>query len=160
MLCRTQCFLFLLLFLFPGDALAWPGYVVSVSDGDTIAIAPEHGGTIVKVRLHGIDAPERNQPDGQSARVFVVNTALFQIVDVQETQGKDRYGRTVAVVVLRGGESLQAALLNAGLAWVWPRYCRNCQEWQALQDEARSYGRGLWGSPEPVPPWQWRQRKK
>ena len=75
-------------------------------------------------------------------------------------QGVDRYGRVVAVVWLPGGESLQAALLRAGLAWVWPRYCKDCEKWQALQDAARATGKGLWWEPDPTPPWEWRRRKQ
>ena len=150
----------LCILLLPAPAWAWPARVVAVSDGDTITVEPTDGGNRIKVRLHGIDAPEKDQPGGEPARAFVVQAALYKAVEVEPTlQGKDRYGRTVAVVVLPGGESLQAALLRAGHAWVWPRYCRGCGEWEVLQEEARAAGRGLWINLNPVPPWEWRRKE-
>ncbi len=132
---------------------------LAVMDGDTITVEPDKGGERVKVRLHGIDAPEARQPYGRAAKDFVIKAVLFRSVELQESpQKRDRYGRTVAVVLLPGGESLQAVLLRAGLAWVWPRYCVNCAAWQAAQDEARLAGRGLWAQTAPVPPWEWRRR--
>lgn len=90
------------------------------------------------MRLQGVDAPERDQPYGEAARAYVFAVALYKAVDVEPMpQGIDRYGRVVAVVYLPGGESLQATLLRAGLAWVWPRYCKNCHGWQEIQDTAR-----------------------
>ena len=152
--------IFLLLLAVPCEAWAWPARVVAVSDGDTITVEPEAGGERIKVRLHGIDAPERRQPAGEASRAYVFDVALYQTVQVEPTpQGKDHFGRVVAIVVLPSGESLQAALLRAGWAWVWPRYCRNCPEWKALQEEARLAGRGLWSSPEPIPPWEWRKMR-
>ena len=151
----------ILLLLLPDSAWAWDARVVEVIDGDTIDVEPVAGGKRTRVRLHGIDAPEIRQPHGQAARDFVSKAVLFQAVGIDETpQKQDGYGRTVATVVLPDGGSLQAALLRAGLAWVWPRYCRNCDDWQALQDNARQAGRGIWRQPKPVPPWKWRKRQR
>lgn len=157
---RTRILLIILLLLIPLPARAFPARVVAIADGDTITVEPLNGGARIKVRLHGIDAPERGQPHGEAARVHVFAIALYKVVEVEPTpQGRDRYGRIVAVVRLPGGESLQAVLLRAGLAWVWPRYCKSCGEWQAIQDAARAAGRGLWLEPAPTPPWEWRKQK-
>ena len=143
-----------------GHAWAWDARVVNVVDGDTIDVEPVAGGERTRVRLHGIDAPEARQPHGQAAREFVIKAVLFREVEIEETpQKRDGYGRTVAVIIMPDGESLQAALLRAGLAWVWPRYCRNCDDWQELQDTARSAGRGLWIDITSLPPWKWRPGK-
>ena len=158
---RTQLFLIIFLLLLPLPTHAFPARVVAVADGDTITVEPANGGARIKVRLHGIDAPERAQPHGEAARAYVFALALYKIIEVEPTpQGVDRYGRVVAVVRLPGGESLQAALLRAGLAWVWPRYCKDCGEWRAIQDAARATGKGLWWEPDPTPPWEWRRRKQ
>ena len=150
-------FLLSLALIHPAHAV--PARIVSVIDGDTIDVELAAGGDRIRIRLFGIDAPERKQPGGEAARVFMF-AFLFQTVAI-EPQGKrpDRYGRTVTTVYLPGGESLQALLLEAGLAWVWPRYCRDCEEWQNLQDAARSQGRGLWASPGAMPPWEWRRKR-
>ena len=142
-------------------ALAEPYRVVDVADGDTITIEPKSGGARAKVRLHGIDAPELGQPYGQAAKSFVVKAAMYKEVDVQPTpQGKDQYGRIVAVVVLPGGAVLQERLLQEGLAWVYPQFCKNCKEWEAMQAEAKKQGKGLWISDKPTPPWEWRKGSK
>ena len=150
-----------ILFLFlPTAASAWPGRIVTVVDGDTIEIEPSLGGQRVRVRLHGIDAPEKRQPGGEAATGFVFDF-LYREVEVQE-QGKspDRCGRTVAIIFFPDGDSLQAALLRNGLAWVWPQYCKNCQVGQGLQDDARMARRGLWSEPSPMAPWLWRQQRR
>ena len=142
-------------------AIAEPFRVVDVADGDIITIEPKHGGARSKVRLHGIDTPEMGQPFGQAAKAFVVKAALFKDVDVQPTpQGKDQYGRIVAVIVLPDGTVLQEMLLQAGLAWVYPQYCKNCRVWEAMQAEAKTQGKGLWITEKPVPPWEWRKATK
>ncbi len=156
--CTHKATFVVALLLMPCDAWAWDARVVEVVDGDTITVEPADGGERTRVRLHGIDCPETNQPGGQGARDYVVALVLWKTVDVRRTPQKKDHGRIVAVVILPGGESLQAALLRAGWAWVWPRYCRNCDEWQELQETARAAGRGLWAYPEPVEPWKWRRR--
>lgn len=137
----------------------WPARVVAVADGDTITVEPVDGGERVRVRLHGIDAPERKQPLGEAARKLVVATVLYQRVIVEE-KSRDRYGRTVAIVWLDTGKSLQAILITAGLAWIWPRYCQNCQDWEELQLKAKQANVGLWSELFPIPPWEWRQRAR
>lgn len=135
--------------LAPFDAEAWSGRVVSVADGDTITVEPEAGGERIKVRLHGIDCPERRQPYGEAARGFVYDLALYKTVEVEETD-RDRYGRTVAIVHLEN-DTLQAALLRAGMAWVYIKYCPNCSEWDMLQEDARRSKRGLWADEASIP---------
>ena len=140
-------------------AQAWEARVVGVADCDTITVEPVQGGARTKVRLHGIDCPELNQPYGRTANGFVQDVALWQTVEVQVTpQGQDQYGRTVAVVVMSNGKSLQELLLEAGLAWVYPQYCKNCGEWEALQKQAQNESKGLWADKSPVAPWKWRKR--
>ena len=149
------CSTFITFLVCVAPAHAWPARVVAVADGDTITVEPVAGGDRVKIRLHGIDAPERKQPFGEAARSFVFDVALYEMVEVEDL-GRDAYGRSVAVVWMAEGETLQAALLRVGLAWVWPRYCPDCPAWEALQNDARQAGRGLWAAPG-VPPWEWRR---
>lgn len=156
---------FLLLFafcLFLGVPVAYAEQyrVVAVSDGDTITIEPIQGGDRTKVRLHGIDAPELRQPHGQVAKTFVRDAVLYKEVDIHSTpQGTDRYGRVVAVVDVPGTGVLQELLIDAGLAWVWSRYCRDCDEWKSVQANARLLKKGLWKSDHPIEPWEWRKRR-
>ena len=146
----------LIVFL-PFQALAWEARIIAVSDGDTITVEPATGGNRVKIRLHGIDAPERKQPYGEAARGFVFDSSLYKTVDVEELY-QDRYKRTVAIIHFSNGKSLQSLLLEAGFAWVWPRYCKDCLEWETLQKTAQKERRGLWDSETPIPPWEWRKQ--
>lgn len=156
---RQMFFAVVLLMLVPSIAGAWTGRVAAVIDGDTLVVEPIEGGEHITIRLHGIDAPERKQPGGETATGFVF-CFLYQAVEVEPKGKPDRYGCTVAIIILPDGDSLQAALLRAGLAWVWPLYCRDCQEWQALQEEARVAGRGIWQHHQPIEPWKWRKGEK
>jgi endonuclease YncB( thermonuclease family) len=147
--------------LMPLTALAWEARVVDVADGDTVTVEPVKGGERIKVRLHGIDAPETRQPYGHAAKGFVSNATLYKIVDIKEAQqGKDRYGRTVAVVVIPNVGILQEMLLVNGLAWVYLQYCKNCAAWMALQNQAQGQRRGLWADKNPIPPWAWRKHSR
>jgi endonuclease YncB( thermonuclease family) len=150
--------LVLCLLLLTSPAHGWPARVVEVTDGDTLVVEPPQGGERSKVRLHGIDTPERRQPYGEAATAFTRQMVLYRQVDVQPTpQGKDRYGRMVALVVVAEGETLQEMLLDAGLAWVYPRFCKDCKAWEAKQDKARKGKHGLWKG-NAVPPWEWRKK--
>ena len=142
------------------SSLAWEARVIAVADGDTITIEPIEGGDRVKVRLHGIDCPETNQPYGQAVKAFVTKAVLFKTVNVQPTpQGKDRYGRIVAVVEIPGVGVLQELLLEAGLAWVYPQFCKDCGAWETMEAEARNQRKGLWTEVKPIEPWEWRKKR-
>lgn len=159
---RIVVLVFLLALLFPVRAAAWPARVVYVSDGDTVHVEPAQGGARVKIRLYGIDCPESKQPYGQSATVFVSDLILFKVVDIEE-QDIDRYGRTVALLHI-GDATVQDALLETGLAWVYTRYCKRseCEKWKEKEKAAAKARQGLWseldGPNKPVAPWDWRKK--
>lgn len=141
----------LFVLLLPGIAFALSGRVINVADGDTFTIlAP--GNRQVKIRLYGIDCPEKKQAYGQAARKFTAGLIAGKTVNVKD-MGPDRYGRTVGIVV-----NLNEALLQAGLAWVYPQFCKAsfCQKWKLMEAEARRASRGLWKDGNPVAPWKWR----
>jgi endonuclease YncB( thermonuclease family) len=135
--------------------------VVAVSDGDTLTIEPIEGGDRAKVRLHGIDAPELRQPYGEAAKTFTLEAVLFKEIDVRPMpQGTDRYGRMVAIVEIPGSGILQELLLEAGLVWVYPNYCKNCGDWETIQEQARGQRIGLWTDENPIEPWEWRKSRR
>ena len=133
--------------------------VVQVQDGDTITVEPSEGGDRIRVRLYGIDCPEKNQPCGSLAKSYVARTILYKPVNI-EIKSKDKYKRTVAIVTMPDGITLQELLLSSGLAWVYPQYCKDCKFWVAVQNEAQKNRRGLWQDDDPTPPWQWRKKIK
>lgn len=148
----------LLLFHFstPVFALSFSGKVVKVSDGDTIEVM--HDGHAEKIRLAGIDCPEKKQAFGQAAKRFTLDLAAQKVVTVK-IETTDRYGRTVGEVILPGGKSLNRELVRAGYAWWYQKYSSDTTLGM-LESEAQAAHRGLWVDPNPVPPWNWRHSAK
>src|SRR5690606_37891553 len=89
------------------------GTVVKVSDGDTFTLLTAENRQI-KIRLHGVDCPERKQDFGLAAKKFTSDRVAGKIVKVKELD-KDRYGRTIGMVYLADGKILNEELLSAGL---------------------------------------------
>ncbi len=137
-------------------AADFTGRVVGVADGDTITVL--HNGKGERIRLHGIDCPEKRQAFGKRAKQLTSNLVFGKTVTVQPVD-RDRYGRTVGVVLLPDGRSLNHELVRAGLAWMYRRYT-NDQSLSDLEEEARVARRGLWDDPHAVPPWEWRITRK
>jgi endonuclease YncB( thermonuclease family) len=75
------------------------GKVVGISDGDTLSVLRE--GKAVKVRLYGVDTPEKAQAFGTRARQFT-SDLVFQREVIVEVHTTDRYGRLVGEVLLPG----------------------------------------------------------
>ncbi len=107
---------------------------------------------------HGVDCPEKRQAFGKRAKQFTSTLVFGTTVTVQAVD-RDRYGRTVGVVLLPDGRSLNHELVKAGFAWMYRRYT-NDQSLSDLEEEARVAGRGLWADAEPVPPWEWRATER
>jgi len=147
--------LFLLLSTSVAVAASFTGKVVRVSDGDTIQVM--HNGMAEKVRLHGIDCPEKKQAYGRKAKEFTASLVAGRTVMV-EVKDRDRYGRTVGRVFLPDGSCLNEALVKAGYAWHYKQYSNDSTLAQ-LELDARRASRGLWKDPHPVAPWDWRAGK-
>ncbi len=131
--------------------------MVGVSDGDTITVM--HNGKGERIRLHGIDCPEKRQAFGNRAKQFTSTLVFGKTVTVQ-VMDRDRYGRTVGEVLLPDGRSLNRELVRAGFAWWYRRYAPDDETLDQLEHEARGTQRGLWADPHAVPPWEWRRRRK
>lgn len=124
--------------------------VVGVIDGDTLRM--RCAGERIKVRIAGIDAPERDQPFGDHARRRLALLCFGRFADVSPV-AIDRWGRTVARVACPGGDAA-AALVRDGYAW--HRFGSGALA--RLEAEARKARRGLWSEPGAVAPWRWRRR--
>lgn len=137
---------------------AWTGQVVAVTDGDTIKVL--QNGRETKIRLYGVDTPEKKQAFGQKAKDFTASMVAGKMVDVEPVD-QDRYGRTVGLVTVTG-RSLNKELVKNGFAWVYRQYCRRgeCATWTVEESKARTARIGLWADPAPLPPWEWRRTKK
>ena len=132
------------------------GKVVGIADGDTFTLLlPDK--TTKKIRLHGVDAPERKQPFGTVARQRLSDLVFSKQVSVEE-KDVDRYGRIVGEAFV-DGRSVNEEMLRSGLVWHYTQYDKNPQ-WTRLQEEARRARKGLWQDPNPVAPWEWRQQQR
>ena len=140
-----------------GNVLAWPGQIVSVTDGDTIKVL--HDGQQVKVRLYGIDAPEKKQAFGQAAKSQLQALVTGKQIDIEPVD-IDRYGRTVGIVKA-DGTVINGEMVKSGCAWVYEQYCRRaaCRDWKAEQGQAAKARQGLWQDLAPIPPWEWRKKR-
>ncbi len=150
----------LILVFSSAQAFAEQVRVVRVSDGDTVHVEPVDGGERMRVRLYGIDCPEKDQPHGSIAAAYLTKAALYQEVELT-SYSKDRYGRILGVLE-KDGENLNQNMVRDGLAWVYTRYCKKdfCKDWESLQKQARINKTGLWENPDAVSPWKWRKMKK
>ncbi len=156
-ICAAAIFALLLL---PDLATAWSGVVTRVLDGDSLIVLRDGTGQSEQVRLYGIDCPEYGQAHNKKAAAMTRRKTLHRRVEIEDL-GKDQYQRTLAGLVrLEDGGVLQETLLKAGLAWVYRRYCKDCQAWIDLEAEARAAKRGLWRDNNPIPPWRYRHEKK
>jgi len=126
--------------------------VVSVHDGDTLR-AIDDGKAEQRIRLAGIDAPERGQPFGNVARDRLAALTMGKAVAV-DVEDVDRYGRTVARLEADGLDVCRQMVAD-GLAWHFTRYSDD-ERLAAAEREARAARRGLWRDPAPVAPWTWR----
>jgi micrococcal nuclease len=148
--CLLLCSAILLLDPSAARSLPRSGSVKAVFDGDTILL--DSGD---RVRYLGIDAPEvahEGTPAdcyGDEARETNRRWVLHQQVTLQyDRETRDQYGRLLAYVYLADGTCINAALLRAGLAWVF-RFGEGFgkfQEFLGYQREALHQRNGLWGS--------------
>jgi micrococcal nuclease len=137
------------------SAEEFTGRVVGVTDGDTLTVL--RAGHAEKVRLLGVDSPEKRQAYGDRARRFAADLAFDRIVTVRTTT-RDRNRRVLGEVILPDGRSLNRELVRAGYAWWFRRYSRDA-ELERLEAEARQARRGLWADEAPEAPWEFRSRR-
>jgi endonuclease YncB( thermonuclease family) len=147
--------------VFPAAADTISGRVVSVADGDTITVL-DSSNTQHKIRLSGIDAPERAQPFGRKSREQLAELVAGKSVEV-ETDKTDRFGRSVGKVVL-SGRDINLAMVVSGLAWHYKAFAKEQGaadriSYMQAEGEAREARRGLWHDLEPVPPWDFRRKR-
>ena len=136
------------------------GLVVGVADGDTITLLDQQKNTY-KIRLQGIDAPEKKQAFGEKSKQSLHDLVHGKQVHV-EYDKEDKYGRTVGKVTL-GDLDVCLQQLVLGMAWHYKKY----QNEQSANDRAvysdtelksKSLRLGLWADDTPMPPWEFRKK--
>lgn len=160
----TRILLWAALWLFANISVAdtLNGRVIGVSDGDT--------GTVLdgtnkqwKIRLLGIDAPEKKQAFGNRSKQSL-SALVFNRLVVVDYSKKDKYGRTVGKILV-GGVDANLEQVRTGMAWHYKKYQSEQSEadqiaYAQAEEQARAGKLGLWRDAEPMPPWDWRMQQK
>ena len=135
------------------------GTVIKVSDGDTISIL-NYQNKQIKIRLYGIDAPEKAQDFGNIAKEHLAYLIAGKDIQVKVINIA-RYGRSVGRINIDGKEVAEE-MLKAGLAWVYTYYCKipECEQWKELETQANTAKVGLWSNPTAQEPWLWRKKHR
>ena len=139
----------------------------SIYDGDTLRVTD--GSKEIKIRLCGIDAPEKEQPMGIEARdhlrsLIAQGDGSLIVVPVK----RDRYKRTVAdvYVPLAGTEEeiyLNGQMILDGMAYHYEQYSSDCPDDYLLvrvEERAKAAGKGVWMNPDAERPWEYRRRMR
>jgi endonuclease YncB( thermonuclease family) len=131
--------------------------VVKIKDGDTIGLLSKDNQQVT-VRLAEVDCPEKSQAFGQAAKKFTSDLCFGKDVKlIGDT--KDRYGRTIALVLLTDGTNVNYQLVKNGYAWQYKAYSQSA-ELAGLEQQARENKLGLWQDANPTPPWEFRREKR
>jgi len=138
------------------------GKVVAVADGDTITVLDANK-VQHKIRLGGIDAPEKAQPYGQTSKQSLSDLVYGKTVTVG-TDKTDHYGREVGKVQVDGVDA-NLEQVRRGLAWHYKAYQREQSPedrlaYAAAEKDAAAARLGLWQDAVPVAPWEWRHPVK
>ena len=141
---------------FAGRPVVFSSKCVGVNDGDTIRVI--FAGREERVRLYGIDCPEKGQPYSSKAKQFTSSLVFGRTVNVRVVE-RDRYGRAVAWVTTEDGKNVNAMLVEAGLAWWYRKYAPNNALLSKAEKDARNAKRGVWQETNPTPPWDYRLQR-
>jgi len=133
------------------------GKVVAITDGDTFKLLDQDS-TLHRIRVANIDCPEKKQPFSTRAKQFTSDQIFNKNITIK-VQSKDRYGRVIANVIYNDSLNLSKELLKAGMAWHFVKYSKD-KSLQFFENEARLKNVGLWTDKAPIPPWEWRSKKK
>ena len=147
-------------FTHDGTLLA-QGKIVHIADGDTLTILASNQEQY-KIRLQGIDAPERSQPFGKVCKIQLADLAAGYTASL-EAYKQDKYGRIVAKVSVNG-KDVALEQLRAGCAWHYTAYAKEQNStdrsaYAEAEQQARKQQVGLWQDAQPVAPWDYRHRK-
>lgn len=138
------------------------GRVVGIADGDTLTLL-DATNTQHKIRLAGIDSPEKAQPFGQVCKQSLSDLAYDRTVQIDWNK-LDRYGRVIGKVLVNG-QDVNLEQIHRGCAWHYKQY-QNEQtledrlSYAKAEDKAKAKKVGLWVEAGAVAPWEWRHRPK
>ena len=138
------------------------GRIISIADGDTVTLLDanlqQH-----KIRLSGIDAPEKRQPFGNRSRLHL-GAMVFGKQVTADCPKTDRYKRALCKIEVDGVDA-NLAQVEAGMAWHYKEYAReqrasDRRRYAQAEEEARQARRGLWSDRAAVAPWDFRKARR
>lgn len=138
--------------------------VIAVLDGDTVLLKRiDSAGArplFYKFRLADIDAPEKDQNDGESAKTALARMVLRQPVYVT-TVATDFYGRQIGWIAIDPDQAIENTINGEMVrrGWAWAQSRSRSAGLRELQYEAALKRRGLWARSDAIPPWIWRKQK-
>ena len=147
---------FILISNFKTNQIPTHGKVIKIIDGDTFDLLINDS-TTIRVRMNGIDCPEKGQPYFKNAKQGLASFIFGKEVSIIST-GKDRYKRTLADVYI-GNDFINLKMIAAGLAWHFKKYSKS-KTLAAAEVQARVGKIGLWSLFKPIAPWDFRDAKK
>ncbi len=130
------------------DLKPFSAHVIKVIDGDTIDIK-DSDGKINRVRIYGVNTPERWEPCFKNASQFTSQLVLGEKVRVLP-RGRGKYGRLLGFVLTDNYKSLGLELVEAGMARVYsnqyaPKNTDTYKRYQVAQIHAMNGTLGIWG---------------
>lgn len=157
-----RCVLTTALSVGPACAGDFGGRVVGIQDGDTVTVL-DASKQQRRIRIAGIDAPEKAQAFGAAAKENLARLAFGHQAEVRCSK-RDRYGREVCNVYV-GARDVGLEQVRSGHAWWYREYAReqapeDRKVYETAEGEARGARRGLWHDATPTPPWDWRRQAR
>lgn len=137
----------------PTLSAEYPVKVVAITDGDTIGVIDAEK-RYFKVRLAGIDAPERKQAFSEKNKEALA-AKIFEKVVILDDRGKDRYCRTLGVIKL-DRRNINGEMVAECWAWQFVRYDKSA-ELRTAGSYARRNRLGLWNDKAPIAPCDYRK---
>jgi micrococcal nuclease len=153
-------FVFLFLLACSVRAEQLNGYVTEITDGDTIVVLDaDHRQR--KIRLAGIDAPERHQAFGSRSTENIARLTFNKNVTV--VWKKEDRGRPIGKVTVNGVD-VSLEQVKAGMAWWYRKYAKEQSPsdrrlYEQAEQQAQAQRLGLWADKNPTPPWDFRHTK-
>ena len=138
------------------------GRIIGVADGDTLTLLDVKKQTH-KIRLSGVDAPEKKQAFGQQSKLSLSNLAYGRQVTA-DCPKRDRNQRPVCVVTV-ADKDVGLQQIRLGLAWRYRDYAREQRpqarrDYERAEQVAQEKRLGLWREDDPTPPWEWRRQQR
>lgn len=131
--------------------------VVGISDGDTFTAINEDN-LQLKIRLYGIDAPEKKQAFGNKSKEFLSSLIFGKNITI-DVQSQDSWGRYIAYAFTPEGRDVSYLMIESGMAWHFVKY-DNTAVYELAEIDAKKAQRGLWVDKNPIAPWDFRSNNR